>query len=482
MRKLDQALAKLHRYVKDQKLFCAGAKILLCCSGGADSVAMLQLFSRLRAQMHITLLAVHVDHQLRGAESDADVELVKQICLSLNIPLIVRKIKLDKREGLENQARKKRFASFREILELYRFDRIATAHHKNDQAETMLMNLLRGAGINGLAGIKPSSGVVIHPLLCFSKQELVDLLTEEGVPWREDSSNSDNTFRRNKIRNELLPLIIDSINPAAVEKLSEQAKIFLETEQLLQAQAQKHLKRTVLEQSGEAITLSLDKLEKLSRVEQYYVIKAAMASIGASEQDFFMHGFEEIIRLTASSGSKQTKLGNKVFVRKQYRELTLSSAEFVVSIPEPLSVEEDRCRAVYGDYRFSFKILKVLPKKRDEGGFRVYLDADKVRFPFTIRSRQEGDRFIPLGMKQQKRLKEFFIDQKVPKFERDSIPLFDDGEKIFWVVGHRLDARVAIDSGSQRYLHVTAELVHEKPKRAASRIKKFGEDNESYEL
>jgi tRNA(Ile)-lysidine synthase len=217
-------------------------------------------------------------------------------------------------------------------------------------------------------------------------------------------------------------------------------------------------------------------------VEQYYVIKAAMASIGASEQDFFMHGFEEIIRLTASSGSKQTKLGNKVFVRKQYRELTLSSAEFVVSIPEPLSVEEDRSRAVYGDYRFSFKILKVLPKKRDEGGFRVYLDADKVRFPFTIRSRQEGDRFIPLGMKQQKRLKEFFIDQKVPKFERDSIPLFDDGEKIFWVVGHRLDARVAIDSGSQRYLHVTAELVHEKPKRAASRIKKFGEDNESYEL
>jgi len=144
-------------------------------------------------------------------------------------------------------------------------------------------------------------------------------------------------------------------------------------------------------------------------------------------------------------------------------------------------VEEDRNRAVYGSYRFSFKTLKVLPRDRHEDGLNVYLDADKIRFPFMIRGRREGDRFIPLGMKDRKKVKDLLIDCKVPKFERDRVPICDDGEKIFWVVGYRVDARVAVDANSSRYLHITAEPVHEKPKRAASRIK-TGESDEQNEL
>ncbi|HOZ01141.1 MAG TPA: tRNA lysidine(34) synthetase TilS, partial [Candidatus Syntrophosphaera sp.] len=135
-------------------------------------------------------------------------------------------------------------------------------------------------------------------------------------------------------------------------------------------------------------------------------------------------------------------------------------------------------RAVWGDYRFSFKILKVLPEHRLEDGDHVYLDADKVHFPFTIRSRKPGDRFMPLGMTQTQKLKEFFINNKVPKFEREKVPVFDDGGKIFWIAGYRLDARAAIGPDSTRFLHISSERVHEKPMRAASRSKKTEEDNE----
>lgn len=482
MRKLDKALDKLQQYVLGKKLFTAGSKILLCCSGGADSVALLYLFSKLRSQLQIILLAVHVDHQLRGAESAADAELVKDVCQELNIPVIVRKIKLEGVQDLENRARNKRFEVFRQLLELYRFDYIATAHHKNDLAETMLMNLFRGAGINGLAGIKPSSGKVIHPLLCFTKQELIDILTEEKAAWREDETNADNHFRRNRIRNKLLPLIESELNPGVIEKLCEQASIFLDADKLFKRNAVKQLKKATLDQTPERYSLSLEELDKLARVELYYVLKAVVSSICGTEQDFFMHGFESIVQLLQAKGSKYTLLSNKITVKKQYSELIFSLNAQPAQLSEPYTVEEDRSRALYGNFRFSFKTLRVLPRDRMEDGFNVYLDADKISYPISIRSRRAGDRFIPLGMTQHQKIKDLLIDRKVPKFERDSVPICEDGDKIIWIVGHKLDARVAIDQGTQRFLHITAEPVHEKAKRAANRNKKVGDIDESYEL
>lgn len=482
MRKLDKALDKLQGYVLEKMLFTAGAKILLCCSGGADSVALLHLFSKLRSQLQITLLAVHVDHQLRGAESTADAELVKDVCQQLSIPVIVRKIKLEGKQDLENRARNKRFEVFRQVLELYRFDFIATAHHQNDQAETLLMNLFRGAGINGMAGIKPLNGKVIHPLLCFAKQELTDILTEEKAAWRVDETNQDDRFRRNRIRNKLLPLIEHEINPGVVGKLCAQAAIFLDADNLLRRNAVKQLKKACLEQTPERYSLALEELNKLARVELYYVLKAVVSSISGTEQDFFMHGFEEIVQLMRAEGSKYTKLSNKITVEKRYKELIISLNAEPAPLPEPYQVDEDRSRAVYGNFRFSFKTLRVLPRDRLEDGFNVYLDADKISYPITIRSRREGDRFIPLGMTQHQKIKDLLINRKVPKSERDAVPICEDGDKIIWIVGHKLDARVAIDEGTQRFLHITAEPVHEKAKRAANRNKKLGDNDESYEL
>ncbi|MBW6514864.1 MAG: tRNA lysidine(34) synthetase TilS [Candidatus Syntrophosphaera sp.] len=482
MQKLDQALSRLHGYVHEKKLFPAGAKLLICCSGGADSVALLYLFSRLRSLMHVTLLAVHVDHQLRGAESEADAELVKEHCQQLNVPVIVRKVRLESGTDLENQARKKRFEVFQQILELYRFDFIVTGHHNNDQTETMLMNLFRGAGLNGMAGIKPRSGNILHPLLCFNKSELIDLLQHEKISWREDASNQDLSFRRNWVRHTLIPLLAKEVNPAVGEKIGLQAQIFEEAELMVRQKVKPLLRKAALEQSPERVVLSLPVLRRYGRLEQYYVLREALVSIAGTERDFFLHNFEELRGLMDSAGSKYILLNNGVTARKQYDELIIAESQPPREVPEPYSVEEDRSRAVYGEFRFSFKILKVLPAQRHEDRFNVYLDADKISFPFKIRSRSPGDRFMPLGMTQQQKLKDFFINSKVPKFERDHVPIFDDGAKIFWIAGHRPDARAAIEPGTTRFLYISAERVHEKPMRAANRSKRTGETNEPDEL
>jgi tRNA(Ile)-lysidine synthase len=478
MRELETALDRLRAYVQGKKLFEAGAKLLVACSGGADSVALLYLLARLRSLMQITLLAVHIDHGLRGADSEADAEYVKDLCQRLNIPVIVRKLKLEGSRDLENRARRKRLEIFDQLLRLYRFDFVVTAHHRNDQAETLLMNLFRGTGITGLAGIKPASGRILHPLLCFNKAELVGLLKAENLSWREDSSNADDRFRRNWIRNRLLPLLEEKVNPALTDKLAAQAEVFLEADQWLRQNSAKLLKKLTLEQDAQRIVLSLPGLAKLPRIQQYYVLRLALGAVCGSEHDFFRHSFDEVMRLAGSQGSKETRLASGATIRRQYDRLLLAAGEQKTEIPEPYIVDADRSRAVYGRLRFSFRTLKVLPQERLEDGYNVYLDAERICHPFTIRSRREGDRFIPLGMDRFRKLKEFFIDLKVPRAERDLVPLFDDGEKVFWVAGYRLDDRVRITESTTSILHISAEPVDEKPKRAASRIKAQGENNE----
>ncbi|OQB05465.1 MAG: tRNA(Ile)-lysidine synthase [Candidatus Cloacimonetes bacterium ADurb.Bin211] len=467
MTKREQGIAKLRNYIREKNLFSAEAKLLLGVSGGSDSIALLYLFSLLRSEIDITLLAVHINHQLRGEESEADAVLVRDICQKLGVPLIVRKINLTDKS--ENQARQKRFEAFQQVLDAYQFDYIVTGHHSNDQTETMLLNLFRGAGLSGLAGLRPRSGKVLHPLLCFSKKELQDLLVEAQIPWREDSSNQELNYRRNWIRHKLLPLLEQEINPQISTSLGTQAEIFADAEDMILKRMKSLLKKVVLEQDNQKVILSLSALKHFSKLEQYYIIREVIAEISGSRRDFFAHNFENIINLYSAEGSKKVSLNNGIEAVKEYDKLIIKFSEESQPIPEPIVVEEDRSRVVWGDYRFSFKVLKVLPNCFSRDPLTVYIDADKIKYPFVIRSRKPGDRFIPFGMKQMVKLKDFLINCKVSKYERDYIPIFDDGEKIFWVTGKRLDQRVAIDDNSTRFLHITAEKIREKQLRPANR-------------
>jgi len=472
---IAQALQRLEKNINENELIKIGDKLLLGCSGGADSNAMLYLFSQLRVTYNLTLLAVHVNHQIRGAESDADQESVKELCSNLNIPLIIHKVKVPKTGNLENHARKLRFSVFAKVLDSYKFDKILLAHQREDQAETVLLNLFRGSGITGMAGIKAISGKIVHPMLCFSRKELEDILSKVDITWRTDSSNLDNKFRRNLLRNELIPRLEREFNPMLSSHLSFVAELFAQADKILKQRSESQYKRICLDIQPERTVLSCPLLIKLSKIERYYLLRNVFIKVCDDDNDFFAVHYQAIDNILATKGSKCIYLPKNIVVIKQYEELIIQVGDIKKNTePEPMIIDTDRTMAVYGNYRFSFKYLKVQPKdhKLADGQEQIIIDADKVNFPFMIRFRKPGDRFMPIGMTQYKSLKEFFIDEKVPKYERDLIPILEDGEKLFWIVGCRLDDRVKCDETTSRYLQIVANPIASKSRRAIHKKEK----------
>ncbi|MDI3504041.1 MAG: tRNA(Ile)-lysidine synthase [Candidatus Cloacimonadota bacterium] len=471
----NEYLKRLIGFMDQEKLLHKGEKLLLAVSGGADSTAMLYLFSKLRFTLNLSLLAVHVNHQLRAQNSDLDEQFVQDICMKLNIPLIIRKIELGDDRNLEKRARSMRFEIFDRILKLYRFDYVLLAHHKWDLGETVLINLLRGAGLSGIAGIKPKQNDVLHPLLCFTPLELKALLKQEHIPWREDESNQETKFLRNRIRHDLIPLLEAQYNPQIKDKLAEEAMIINQADQYIKERALRRYKKICLDSTNQRVVLSLPDLMNVPEIEHYYILKEAYRQVSGELQDFFRANLQEINAIYLAQGSKYVSLPHGVFAIKRNQELVFSVCPEDVK-PTPvgvLQIDSDRSRAVHMNYRFWFKYLKVLPQEPEKyQGLRVIVDADKIKGGFQIRSRQPGDRFIPLGMSGYKKLKDFFIDEKVAKYDRDLIPIFEDGEKIFWICGHRIDERVRYTKSSTRYLMIEAVSVFKKPHRAANRIKR----------
>jgi len=468
-------LSRLEDHVIGGGLIASGDKLLLGISGGADSSALLYLFSRLRYLHNLSLLAVHVNHQLRADASDADEKHVKELCVRLNVPLIIRKLNLTPGADLENRARIARFEAFHNVLKSYRFQKIVLGHHKWDQAETVLLNLLRGSGLSGLSGIRGLQDKICHPLLIFSPEELKKLLTEQSIVWREDESNFQNQYTRNRLRNELIPKLQDEYNPQVKDKLCDAAAIISKADIYIRERAQRKYKKLLLVISKEQLILSLPDLIRAPDIEQYYIMRFAYQAIAGVELDFLSTHVREIKGIMFAEGSKYISLPHGVYVRKQYQELIFSS-QCLDHNPGPaqeLIIEPERARAVHMDHRFSFKYLKVLPhdyKELDKN--HAMIDLDKLTGSILIRSRKEGDRFMPLGMKDMKKLKDFFIDEKVAKYDRDLVPIFADGEKLIWVCGHRIDERVKVDKSSSRFLMIKAEPLTSKPRRAASRLKR----------
>jgi len=480
---IAEALKRLEKNIQDKELIHHGDKLLLGCSGGADSNAMLYLFSQLRISLNLTLLVIHINHQIRGAESDADENFVKQLCQKLNIPVIIRKVVIPKTGNLENQARKLRFEVFEKILESYNFDKILLAHQKEDQAETVMLNLLRGTGISGMAGIKGIAGKVVHPLLCFSRKELEEILFQAGISWRTDSSNLETKYRRNLLRNRIIPQLEKEFNPELKAHLFFLAEQFAQAETIFKQRSKTQFRRLCIDIQPGKVVFELSPLLKLSPIERYYLFRNAFRYVCGSENDFFAVHFQLIENILNAKGNKWLNLPHKIIVIKQYEDVIVQiETEKEIKGTEPLVIDTDRTMAVYGNYRFNFKYLRVLPKEQttEEGESRVILDADKINIPFVIRFRQPGDRFIPLGMTQLKRLKEFFIDEKVPKYERDLIPVFDDGEKLFWIAGYRLDNRVRYDESTTHYLQIKATNITVKSRKAI--LKKKRGNDESDEL
>ncbi len=468
----ESFLAKFEEYALKEKLFSDNDKLLVGVSGGADSIALLYALYQLSIKYQLFLLVAHVNYRLRGKESQADEKFVKNFCFDRNISLVIKDQKLDPEQpGLEDKARQIRLDFFKKLSPKYGIKAIALGHHKEDQAETVLMKALRGAGYTGLKGIQPKSEDIIHPLLPFSKDEIKQYLTEQGIEWREDKSNAENEFTRNKLRNQMIPWIKENLNPNIIDQLNLLGSIFADTDEFMYESA-KHKFRHLRELSKDGKTIfSIPDLRRENSSLLFYVFRLAYAYYSFTEKDFYFNNYKEIVNIMDSEASKYITLPHEVYVVKEYDKLIFTDEDPIFQPDETeKTIDSIRSRFSFGDYIFSMKKLKMLPKGQPFLDKNVaYLDYESVTFPLVVRYRTDGDSFVPYGMVGEKKLKDFFIDEKVPKFDRDRIPLITDGENIIWVGGHRISNNYRLSNESKGILMIKMERKSRLKHRSASR-------------
>ncbi len=436
-----------------------GEKVLVAVSGGVDSVVLLDILCRLTPEYSLDLVVAHLDHRLRGVESDEDARFVGRLALRYKLPLVrqsadVSAVARDKRMGIEEAARMVRLKFLRSTAKETGATKIAIGHTANDLAETMIFNLIRGAGTTGLIGIRPIDPPFIRPLLDVTRSEIVDYAREHGLHWREDRTNADTTFTRNRIRHEIIPLL-EGLNRNLIASLSRTAQIVREEREAFSALLEHPWEEALTSETKQEIHLDRTYLRRCLVGAKRALLLRALEKVRGDLQGISKVHIDSLSSLIASSHAHGEIHLPGVLARVQADEL-------IIIPPHPESKPVASQEVALGRAEFpSFGIaldLSIVPWNGDldslkESGENVEIaDADKVSFPLTLRTRRPGDRFSPLGLSGTKKLKDFLIDSHVPFYRRDLVPLLCDGKRIILVVGKRLSNAVRVDTQTHRAL------------------------------
>lgn len=399
-------------------------------------MALLTLLHAAAGNLGLGLEAAHLDHGLR-ADSSEDADFVRELCQRLVLPLScerrdVAAIANRQKGNLEEVARQERYAFLRTVAQNRACEFVALGHHRNDQAETFLMHLLRGTGITGLAGMRPNTGLFLRPLLGFDREELRAYLREKDLGWREDPTNADVGLTRNRIRHELLPLL-HQFNPQIENRLSVLCERFAadesywetETAQLLSD----HAERIV---GGLALPRKL--LSELPSAAAGRLVRAALKAVRGDLRRFESGHVGSILRLAASR-KPQAELGMpECWVAVRYKRLLICCHPPEVPDPAPVEIPEE---GIYPLPDGRFLRVALVDHSSGEGRETVEFSAAKVAFPLLVRTVRPGDRLAPAGMAGSKKLQDFFVDAKLTHEERAITPLVVRGSEILWVVGMR---------------------------------------------
>jgi tRNA(Ile)-lysidine synthase len=433
----------------------SGGRVLVALSGGPDSVGLLHLLSILAARGELTVAgAAHLNHGLREA-ADEDERFCRERAAELGIPVCVeradvRALATDWHTSLEDAGRRARYAFLERAAAELSATAIATGHTLDDQAETFLLQLIRGAGPRGLSGIGPAVGLVKRPLLEIRREEIREWLAAEGIAFREDESNRNVAFTRNRVRHVLLPLLERDFSPGIVEVLARESAIAREDEAYLQSAAIE-LARSVVLASEDIIEIDASALRSLHPAVASRVVRIALARLGSGRYIGFDHveGVLTLARLPEASavslpGQQARRIGERIVLRRSLPGSFANSFRVPLSIPGEVLLERQGwvVSAELGSTLAGLGSNGSAPNKAamadGVGRLEVALRTEKVSLPLSVRSRCRGDRLRPAGMKgRRKKLQDLFVDRKIAREERDAVPLVVDREdRILWVVGH----------------------------------------------
>jgi tRNA(Ile)-lysidine synthase len=439
MNKKKALVQKFVEFNAAKRLANAKKKTLLTVSGGMDSVVMCALFNEAKFPFAIA----HCNFQLRGKESDADEQLVKELGGKYGVEVFVKKFDTKhyaegKRVSIQLAARELRYTWFEEMRKEKEFDLIATAHHLNDNIETILFNLTKGTGIRGLRGIPLRQGNIVRPLLFASRQEIESYQQQNKLEFSEDSSNADDKYTRNKIRHNIIPLLKE-INPSLENTFADKIELFTELETMYEKQMRKAFTQLFLPR-GSDIYIPILKLKKTKNASS--VLFEYLKDYGFNSEQIE----DMLTAVDAEAGRQFLSISVRVIKDRQFFILTKladkdSSIHYIQEGDKEVKLGGKQLEII-GDK------LKIISDRNS-----AYMDKSKLEFPLVARRCREGDYFYPFGMRmKKKKLKKFFTDEKIPLNEKENIWVIESNKKIVWVVGYRIDERFKVTDATKEIL------------------------------
>lgn len=457
----EQVRKRVETFIREQGLLAPGDRILVAVSGGADSVCLLHLLTELRKNWGWQLRAVHVNHQIRPGEAERDEAFVKAYCTRCSVEYCCQSVDvkgLVRDGGLseEEAGRTLRYQVFEEEARRWEQEyrqgeeaavKIAVAHHRDDQAETVLFHLFRGSGLKGLGGIPAVRGRVIRPLLSVGRQEILSYLREEGLEFCQDSTNFSEEYTRNRIRQEILPMIEAKVNVQAAGHIVQAAKKMRQADLYLAGQAERWLKKYGVQEGTEAeprLRAGADAkvFAKEEEIIQTYIIRQMIVWLSGAEKDVTNAHVEAVRALLGKPVGKQVDLPYGLRARRSYHKLWLekkgkAGKKGEISLPK-LEMKV-----------FSYEKGMEIPQNQ----YTKWLDCDKIKGALSVRTRQTGDYFfLPGG--GRKSIKAYMIDEKIPASLRERILLLADGNHILWIIGKRISEGCKVTDGTKRILQV----------------------------
>lgn len=504
--KYNHLIFSVKKTISTFSMIQKGDSVLVGVSGGPDSVALVHILHFLAPYLSFTLGIAHLNHCLRGKDSDNDAKFVLSMCENLNVRCFTAKenvLAYKKQHGLslEEASRRVRYGFYYKTAKTNGFNKIALGHHQDDNAELILMHLFRGSGPLGISGIPPIRKYqendinIIRPFIESSKTKILGFLKLNNFQYVTDKSNQDPSHLRNKIRNDLLPVLKETYNPKIIETLNRVSSIIRSEERWMNDSIQPLFEKLSSRQGNGGIILSVSELNELPVAPKRRIIRKAIAQIKGNIRRITLTHIDLIIAFS-NDGSSQGSLdlpdririvkeNNDLLIVQENKHLRDIRPQEIETAPGPYKyticgpwkdvepgdtcagtkktflnkeIESIFINEINAHLRFTKIRLQDISNVKIAEHKSAFFDYEKLRFPLVLRNIEHGDRFTPLGMTGSQKVKKYFINQKIPKYMRADIPVLVSNGKIIWVVGHRIDDAYKVISTTRNVLKAEFSL------------------------
>ena len=461
-------LKKVRDYMREHEMTAPGDAVIVALSGGADSVCLLTVLKQL-ATPEFLLRAVHVHHGIRGAEADRDEAFAQKLCESLSVPLCVAYCHvpayaaehgLSEEEAgriLRYQVLEKEAGKWEQELPAGSRVKIALAHHRDDNAETILHHLLRGSGLTGLAGIRPVQGRRIRPLLCVGREEIRAYLEAGHISWCEDSTNQSPDYTRNRIRSQVLPLLKTAVNEQAEEHILQAGQIIGQADAYLRQQAEEIWQEAVCGREEDLAAIPLTAFARQPEILKTYLIRHMLDQLHPGWKDISSRHFTAIAELAGKPVGSRLDLPGGLMARTGYETLEIvRKTERGVSVKTESGADGE----IHGRQTVPELHMTVFSRQKDQeipkNQYTKWFDYDKIKGTLSVRTRRTGD-YLILPSGGSKTIARYMIDEKIPKEKREQILLLAEGSHVLWVVGFRISEYYKIEEHTENILQVTCD-------------------------